>query len=134
LRDTFWLRAGTGTNVMPANPDLSWWNATTWKTDELYNEIAFGPSGMTYFLGHHNFNHENMNACTYYDAEQQIRLSQVQWLLLATHAVRLCLQVSVQLHGHSASCLGLANATAEVRDSCQLRSRSWTPAATCTRR
>lgn len=77
----WWLHAGTGTNQMPENPDVSWWNPTTWKNDDLYNEIAFGASGLTYFLGHHNFNHENMNACTYYDAEQQIRLNQVQRLL-----------------------------------------------------
>ena len=63
---------------MPTNPDTSWWNATLWKTDPLYNEIAFGTSGMQYFLGHHTFTHENMNNVTYNDAEQQIRLNQVR--------------------------------------------------------
>ena len=63
---------------MPTNPDTSWWNATLWKTDPLYYEIAFGTSGMQYFLGHHTFTHENMNNVTYNDAEQQIRLNQVR--------------------------------------------------------
>jgi hypothetical protein len=70
--------AGTGVSMMPANPDTSWWNATLWKTDPLYNEIAFGASGMQFFLGHHTFTHENMNNVTYNDAYQQIRLNQVQ--------------------------------------------------------
>ena len=63
---------------MPVNPDTSWWNATLWKTDPLYNEIAFGTSGMEFFLGHHTFTHENLNNVTYHDAEQQIRLNQVR--------------------------------------------------------
>ena len=63
---------------MPANPDVSWWNATLWQNDGLYKEIAFGASGLQYFLGHHTFNHENLNAITYYDAVQQIRLNQVR--------------------------------------------------------
>ena len=70
--------AGTGTNFMPANPDVSWWNATLWQNDGLYKEIAFGASGLQYFLGHHTFNHENLNAITYYDTVQQIRLNQVR--------------------------------------------------------
>jgi hypothetical protein len=60
------LRAGTGDNLMPASPvDVSWWNATLWQNDGLYKEIAFGPSGLQYFLGHHTFNHEVLNAITY---------------------------------------------------------------------
>jgi hypothetical protein len=70
--------AGTGVSMMPANPDTSWWNATLWKSDPLYNEIAFGASGMQFFLGHHTFTHENMNNVTYNDAYQQIRLNQVR--------------------------------------------------------
>ena len=62
---------------MPVNPGTSWWNATLWKTDPLYNEIAFGTSGMEFFLGHHTFTHENLNNVTYHDAEQQIRINQV---------------------------------------------------------
>ena len=63
---------------MPVNPDTSWWNDTLWKTDPLYNEIAFGASGLQFFLGHHTFTHENLNNVTYNDAEQQIRLNQVR--------------------------------------------------------
>jgi hypothetical protein len=73
---------------MPANPDTSWWNATLWKTDPLYKEIAFGTSGMQFFLGHHTFTHENMNNVTYNDAYQQIRLNQVQLLLPAYVSLR----------------------------------------------
>jgi hypothetical protein len=73
--------AGSGVNLMPTNPNTSWWNPTLWKTDPLYNEIAFGASGKEFFLGHHTFTHENLNNVTYYDAEQQIRLNQVRCLL-----------------------------------------------------
>ncbi len=66
---------------MGLKPDLSWWKPATWRNDPLYNEIAFGSSGMLYFLGHHTFNHENLNNVTYWDALQQIRLNQVRWVL-----------------------------------------------------
>lgn len=62
---------------MPTNPNISWWNDTLWKNDGLYNEIAFGASGMQFYLGHHTFNHEVLNAVTYSDAAQQMRLNQV---------------------------------------------------------
>jgi hypothetical protein len=65
---------------MDPNPDVSWWNATLWKNDPLYNEIAFGTSGMHYFLGHHTFSHQNLNNVTYADAMLQIRLNQVRSL------------------------------------------------------
>lgn len=62
---------------MPANPNISWWNATLWKNDGLYNEVAFAAAGQKFYLGHHTFNHEVLNAATYADAVQQIRLNQV---------------------------------------------------------
>lgn len=63
---------------MPANYSSSFWNPTLWKNDPLYNEIAFGSSGMQYYLGHHTFSHENLNNVTYHDAYLQIRLNQVR--------------------------------------------------------
>ena len=81
-------------NLMPINPDTSWWNATLWKTDPLYNEIAFGASGLQYFLGHHTFTHENMNNVTRHDAEQQIRLNQVRSALPAASSSLLGLNSS----------------------------------------
>ena len=68
---------------MPTNPDTSWWNPTLWLNDPLYKEITgLGntvASGLQFFLGHHTFTHENMNNVTYHDAEQQIRLNQVNF-------------------------------------------------------
>lgn len=62
---------------MTPNPDISWWNSSLWTNDPLYKEIAFGTSGLQYFLGHHTFSHENMNNVTYQDAYLQMRLNQV---------------------------------------------------------
>lgn len=106
LRSTLaWLRTGAGINLMPANPDVSWWNATTWKNDGLYKEITSGASGLQYFLGHHTFNHENLNAITYYDAVQQIRLNQVRRRLCSRLCALgfSCIQAERQLQGQGVS-------------------------------
>jgi peptidoglycan/xylan/chitin deacetylase (PgdA/CDA1 family) len=64
---------------MDPNPNISFWNSSLWKTgDPLFNEIAYGSSGMQFFLGHHTFSHENLNNVTYKDALLQIRLNQVR--------------------------------------------------------
>ena len=48
---------GTGTDLYNQDADTSWWNPTAWQQDELYSEMAFGLSGLQFYLGHHTFSH-----------------------------------------------------------------------------
>ena len=102
----FTITAGTGVSLMPANPNISWWNPTLWLNDPLYKEITglgnADASGLQFFLGHHTFTHENMNNVTYNDAFQQIRLNQVRFPLPAASSS--LLEVKIKAGRHPKHC------------------------------